>query len=64
MQLALSKTVAQIYSGKERQGRRRAIARGQRPMTSEQSKLLKVGTRVCFNGEEGDHGTVKATNWK
>jgi hypothetical protein len=25
-------------------------------MTGEQSKRLKVGTRVCFNGEEADHG--------
>jgi hypothetical protein len=33
-------------------------------MTGEQSKQLKVGTRVCFNGEAADHGTVKATNWK
>jgi hypothetical protein len=33
-------------------------------MTSEQSKLLNVGARVCFNDEEADHGTVKATNWK
>jgi hypothetical protein len=33
-------------------------------MTAEQSKKLMVGARVCFNDEESDHGTVKATNWK
>jgi hypothetical protein len=33
-------------------------------MTGEQSKNLKVGARVCFNGEAADQGTVKATNWK
>jgi hypothetical protein len=33
-------------------------------MTGEQSKKLKVGTRVCSNGEQADLGTVKATNWK
>jgi hypothetical protein len=31
-------------------------------MTPEQSKQLKVGTRVCFNGEKTDRGTVTATN--
>jgi hypothetical protein len=30
-------------------------------MTGDQSKQLKVGTRVCFNGEEADRGTVTAT---
>jgi hypothetical protein len=30
-------------------------------MTSEQSRLLKVGTRVCFNGVQADRGTVTAT---
>jgi hypothetical protein len=33
-------------------------------MTGEQSKRLKVGARVCFNGEEADQGMVKATNRK
>jgi hypothetical protein len=33
-------------------------------MTGEQSKKLKVGASVCFNGEQADEGTVKATNWK
>ena len=27
-------------------------------MTPEQSKLLKVGTRVCFNGDPEDSGKV------
>jgi hypothetical protein len=31
-------------------------------MTPDQSKRLKVGTRVCFNGEEADLGTVTANN--
>jgi hypothetical protein len=29
-------------------------------MTAEQSKLLKVGTRVCFNGDPADSGKVTA----
>jgi hypothetical protein len=33
-------------------------------MTDEQSRALKVGDRVCFNGEQADSGTVKATNGK
>ena len=28
------------------------------------SLLLKIGTRVFFNGYEADRGTVKATNGK
>jgi hypothetical protein len=31
-------------------------------MTSEQSKKLTVGDRVCFNGDHADHGTVTAIN--
>ena len=31
-------------------------------MTSEQSKRLSVGTRVCFNGDILDGGTVIATD--
>ncbi|THD68439.1 MAG: hypothetical protein E7813_10445 [Bradyrhizobium sp.] len=31
-------------------------------MTPEQSKKLKVGTRVCFNGIQADGGKVMATN--
>jgi preprotein translocase subunit YajC len=27
-------------------------------MTPEQSKQLKVGSRVCFNGDPGDSGKV------
>jgi hypothetical protein len=30
-------------------------------MTSEQSKQLKVGARVCFDGDPGDSGEVTAT---
>jgi hypothetical protein len=30
-------------------------------MTGDESKLLKVGARVCFNGELTDRGTVTAT---
>jgi hypothetical protein len=33
-------------------------------MTPDQSRKLKPGTRVCFDGDESDHGTVKATNAK
>jgi hypothetical protein len=33
-------------------------------MTPEQSKKLTVGARVCFNGDQADSGTVKATNAK
>jgi Cys-tRNA synthase (O-phospho-L-seryl-tRNA:Cys-tRNA synthase) len=29
-------------------------------MTPEQSKILKVGTRVCFNGDPADSGKVSA----
>jgi hypothetical protein len=29
-------------------------------MTPEQSKNLKVGTRVCFNGDPSDRGRVTA----
>ena len=29
-------------------------------MTSEQSRVLKIGDRVCFNGEQADSGTVTA----
>jgi hypothetical protein len=31
-------------------------------MTSEQSKQLKVGARVCFNGDKSDSGTVTASH--
>ena len=30
-------------------------------MTGDVSRNLKVGTRVCFNGEQADRGTVTAT---
>ncbi len=29
-------------------------------MTGEQSRQLKVGTRVCFDGDQSDRGTVTA----
>jgi hypothetical protein len=31
-------------------------------MTSDQSGKLKVGTRVCFNGDQADRGTVTANH--
>jgi hypothetical protein len=31
-------------------------------MTPDKSKTLKPGTRVCFDGNQADRGTVKATN--
>ena len=31
-------------------------------MTSEQSRRLKVGDRVCFDGDKADRGTVTATH--
>jgi hypothetical protein len=33
-------------------------------MTPQQSRSLKPGARVCFNGYNTDCGTVKATNGK
>jgi hypothetical protein len=31
-------------------------------MTPDQSRKLKPGARVCWNGERADSGIVKATN--
>jgi hypothetical protein len=31
-------------------------------MTSDKSKTLKPGTRVCFDGDQSDRGTIKANN--
>jgi hypothetical protein len=31
-------------------------------MTAEQSKNLKLGARVCFNGDRSDRGTITETN--
>jgi hypothetical protein len=31
-------------------------------MTTDQSKLLKIGARVCFNGNQADCGTVTANH--
>jgi hypothetical protein len=33
-------------------------------MTPDESRNLKPGTRVCFNGDPADVGTVTATNTK
>jgi hypothetical protein len=33
-------------------------------MTPDESRKLKLGTRVCFNGDPADVGTVVATNAK
>lgn len=33
-------------------------------MTTDQSKKLKVGTRVCFNGDPSDRGTVTAIRFR
>jgi hypothetical protein len=32
-------------------------------MTGEQSRLLKVGDRVCWNADKKDQGTVTEKNW-
>lgn len=32
-------------------------------MTGDQSRLLKVGDRVCWNGDQNDSGTVTEKNW-
>jgi len=32
-------------------------------MTGDQSRKLKVGDRVCWNGDKNDQGTVSETNW-
>ena len=37
-----------------------AASRLSHTMTGEQSRALKVGDRVCFNGEQADSGTVTA----
>jgi hypothetical protein len=31
-------------------------------MTSDQSRKLKIGDPVCFNGDQADRGTVTATH--
>ena len=33
-------------------------------MTPSNLKILKLGARVCFNGDQSDGGVVKATNAK
>jgi hypothetical protein len=33
-------------------------------MTSEQSKKLQVGNRVCFNGDQTDRGKVTAIHMR
>jgi hypothetical protein len=32
-------------------------------MTGDQSRLLKVGDRVCWKADENDQGTVVGTSW-
>ena len=32
-------------------------------MTGDQSRLLKVGDRVCWQKDESDRGSVAAMNW-
>jgi hypothetical protein len=32
-------------------------------MTGENSRALKVGTRVCWQNDQTDRGTVTETNW-
>jgi hypothetical protein len=32
-------------------------------MTGDQSRLLKVGDRVCWQNDGRDQGTVTETNW-
>jgi hypothetical protein len=32
-------------------------------MTGEQSRLLKVGDRICWQKDQADLGTVTETNW-
>ena len=32
-------------------------------MTGEKSRGLKVGTRVCWQNDQTDRGTVTETNW-
>jgi len=32
-------------------------------MTGEQSRLLKVGNRICWQSDQADQGTVSETNW-
>jgi hypothetical protein len=32
-------------------------------MTGEQSRLLKVGDRICWQSDQADQGTIIETNW-
>ena len=32
-------------------------------MTGDQSRLLKVGDRICWQKDQADQGTVTETNW-
>jgi hypothetical protein len=32
-------------------------------MTGEQSRLLKVGDRICWKNDQANSGTVTETNW-
>jgi hypothetical protein len=33
------------------------------PMTGDESRKLKIGDRVCWQGDKADQGTVIETNW-
>jgi hypothetical protein len=47
--------------GRQRRLREFSIKRG-KSMPPQQSKRLKVGTRVCWNGDWADCGTVTANH--
>jgi len=32
-------------------------------MTGEQSRLLKVGDRICWQSDQADQGAIIETNW-
>jgi hypothetical protein len=32
-------------------------------MTGQQSRLLKIGDKVCWQDDQADRGTVVETNW-
>jgi hypothetical protein len=32
-------------------------------MTGDQSRLLKIGNRICWQNDQADRGTVTETNW-
>jgi hypothetical protein len=36
---------------------------GRSSMTGDQSRLLKAGTRICWENEQGDKGTIVDNGW-